>query len=634
MNETITRAFRRPRASATILTSTVTRQFAEDSAPRLNDLLGLRRQWRIALFFLLLPLVLFVAAPALAASPEEKEIEWFRMGMQLFGGLAIFLFGMEQMADALKRVAGNRMKDILGKLTTNRFMGLLTGTFVTAIIQSSSVTTVMLVGFVTAGLMSLSQAVGVIFGANIGTTITAQIVAFKVTHYALLLVAVGFIMIFIGKTKRVKQYGALVMGLGLIFFGMGIMSSGMKPLRSYEPFIQIMQDVSTPALGILISAAFTGLVQSSSATTGVVIAMASQGLISLEGGIALIMGANIGTCVTAGLAAIGKPREAVRVAVAHITFNVAGVAVAVWFIPYLADFVRSISPVAQGAVGMDKLAAETPRQIANAHTTFNIFFSALFLPAAGLVARFAEWVVPDRPLEAVAVIQPKYLDDELLSTPPLALDRARREVGRLGDRVEAMLEAALPAITSGTDEDLQDLAEMDSDIDILHGHIVEYLGKISVGELTGEESAEVMELLQVVNHLEQIGDIIETNLVTTGRRRIEEGVVISKPTLEVIRRYFDEVAQAFKASIQSVREQDTEAAWHVKRMKKDMAALAEETARYELGRLVADEPNRLQTFTREMEMIETLSRIYRMCRKIARTQWLDAAEAEVPQAAE
>ncbi len=464
MNKTKAKPSRPSGPAASLWAGTAAVQPGEAPAPQTG--------WRLVLFFLLLPLVLFLAAPALAASSDSKGIDWFRMAMQLFGGLAIFLFGMEQMADALKRVAGNRMKDILGKLTTNRFMGLLTGTFVTAVIQSSSVTTVMLVGFVTAGLMSLSQDVGVIFGANIGTTITAQIVAFKVTHYALLLVAVGFVMIFTGKAKRVKQYGALVMGLGLIFFGMGIMSSGMKPLRSYEPFIQIMQDVSAPALGILIAAAFTGLVQSSSATTGVVIAMASQGLITLEGGIALIMGANIGTCVTAALAAIGKPREAVRVAVAHVTFNVAGVAVAVWFIPYLADFVRAFSPVAEGAVGMDKLAAETPRQIANAHTTFNIFFSALFLPAAGLVARFAEWVVPDRPLEAVAVIQPKYLDKELLSTPPLALDRARREVGRLGDRIDEMLDAALPAMTAGTEEDLQNLADMDSDIDTLHGHIV------------------------------------------------------------------------------------------------------------------------------------------------------------------
>ncbi|MDJ0611670.1 MAG: Na/Pi cotransporter family protein [Kiloniellales bacterium] len=585
-----------------------------------------------ALVLILTAVLVLAAMPALAAA-GDKGINWWNMGMQLVGGLAIFLFGMEQMAEALRKVAGNRMKDVLGKLTTNRFMGVLTGAFVTAVIQSSSVTTVMLVGFVTAGLMSLSQAVGVIFGANIGTTVTAQIVAFKVTHYALLLVSVGFVLIFTGKTDRRKHYGMLIMGLGLIFFGMGLMSSAMKPLRSFEPFIELMQEVSVPALGILIAAVFTGLVQSSSATTGVVIAMATQGLISLEGGIALIMGANIGTCVTAGLAAIGKPREAVRVAVAHVTFNIAGVALMVWFIPYLADFVRVISPTAEGLTGMDRLAAETPRQIANAHTVFNVLFSILFLPLASLVARFCEWVVPDKPVVEPVVIQPKYLDDELLSTVPLALDRARREIGRLGEHVEGMLEKSLPAVVSGDEEQLGALAAMDSDIDALHGHIVKYLGKISSGEMSAEESSEVMKLLQVANHLEQIGDVIETNLVKVGLQRIEEEVVVSKATREVIERYHQEVARALRTAVKAISEEDREAALSVKVMKKEMSDLAESTARHQVGRLVADEPNRLETFTREMEIIENLSRIYRLCRKIARMGWIEEPVPGISQAA-
>ncbi len=575
----------------------------------------------------------FAAAPALAAS-QEGGINWWNMGMQLFGGLAIFLFGMEQMASALKKVAGNRMKEILGKLTTNRFMGLLTGAFVTAVIQSSSVTTVMLVGFVTAGLMSLSQAVGVIFGANIGTTVTAQIVAFKVTHYALLLVAVGFVLIFTSKSDRTKHYGALIMGLGLIFFGMGIMSSAMKPLRSFEPFLELMRNVSAPVYGILIAAAFTGLVQSSSATTGVVIAMASQGLISLEGGIALIMGANIGTCVTAGLAAIGKPREAVRVAVAHVTFNVAGVAVMAWFIPNLADFVRTISPVASDLSGMDRLAAETPRQIANAHTVFNVLFSALFLPLAGLVARFCEWVVPDKPILEPETIKPKYLDKELLSTPPLAIDRARREIGRLGEHLEHMVEASLPAVLTGDEAQLHALAAMDADVDILHGHIVKYLGQISTKELSDTQTQEVMDLLQATNHLEQIGDILETNMVRIGEHRIEEGIVVSDETTAVIERYHDMVSAALKSAIAAVREHDPEMALSVKDMKKTVADLAEETARHQVARLVANEPNRLQTFTREMEVIENLSRIYRLCRKIARTEWVRMPEEALAASAE
>ena len=225
------------------------------------------------------------ATPVLAAlSLVGKEIPWGIMGMRLFGGLALFLFGMDQMSEALKAVAGNRMKEFLGNLTNNRVSGLLTGAGVTAVIQSSSVTTVMLVGFVTAGLMSLSQAIGVILGADIGTTITAQIVAFPVKKYALLLVTTGFVMLFVGRKEKIKHYGTLIMGLGLIFFGLAIMSDAMKPLRSYQPFIQLMQSVANPLVGILVATLFTALIQSSSATMGVVIVLAQQGLITLEGG--------------------------------------------------------------------------------------------------------------------------------------------------------------------------------------------------------------------------------------------------------------------------------------------------------------------------------------------------------------
>jgi len=592
------------------------------------------RRTRDLTIFCLFGVALLVVSPASAASDDSGGIQWFHMSMQLLGGLAVFLFGMEQMADSLKKVAGNQMKIILGALTTNRVMGLVTGTIVTSVIQSSSVTTVMLVGFVTAGLMSLSQAIGVILGADIGTTITAQIVAFKVTEYALLLVAIGFLLIFTTKRDVSKHYGALIMGLGMIFFGMGIMSEGMKPLRSYDPFIELMQDVSHPAIGILVGTFFTGLVQSSSATMGVVIAMAMQGLISLEAGIALALGANIGTCATAGLAAIGKPREAVRVAVAHVTFKVVGVLMIVWFIPPFAEIVRTISPLHAELSGLNRLAAETPRQIANAHTIFNVGIALIFLPLASLFARFCEWVVPDKPFVEPVVIQPRYLDNELLSTPPLAIDRVRREIGRLGELIKGMLEAALPTVLKGGEDELRRLEEMDSDVDILHGHIIKYLGLISIRELSVAESDEVLELVQAANNLEQIGDIIETNIVRIGHQRIGEGVVVSKATTQVIERFHAEVLTAFDAAVKAVQEQDRDAALIVKKMKKDMTALAEETARYELSRLTADEPNRLSTFTREMEMIETMSRIYRLCRKIARTEWQESLTSQQREAAE
>ena len=560
------------------------------------------------------------AMPGVAA-PGDAGLDWVAMLIQLAGGLALFLFGMDQMGEALKLVAGDKMRQILGKLTTNRVMGLFTGAVVTAIIQSSSVTTVMLVGFVTANLMSLSQAIGVILGADIGTTITAQIVAFPIKKYALLLVAAGFLMTFTSRREDVRQYGFLVMGLGLIFFGMAVMSGAMKPLRSYQPFIDLMQNVSNPLVGILVSTAFTALVQSSSATMGIIIVLASQGLISLEGGVALALGANIGTCATAGLAALGKPREAVRVAVAHVTFKIAGVLLIVWFIPPFADLVRAISPASEHLTGMDRLAADTPRQVANAHTLFNVGIGLLFLPLAGVFARFCEWVVPDRPLteaeELDARHEPKYLDEVLVDTPALALERAQLEIGRLGDRVNDMYEAFLEPTFAHDTTRLEEIAEMDVDVDMLHAQTVAYLARISSGELSRNETDALIRLMQAANHIEHMGDLIETNLVRLGQKLAEDRITVSPMTADIIRDYHRKVGDALRESNDAFRESDAKLARRVRRMKPEMAEMARNTVHHALDRLVADEPNRLQAYTREMELIENLTRIFRHARRLA-----------------
>ena len=563
---------------------------------------------------------------AAAATASSKDMAWGSMTMNLLGGLALFLFGMEQMAEALKSVAGARMKQILATLTTSRIMGLITGAFVTAIIQSSSVTTVMLVGFVSANLMSLSQAVGVILGADIGTTITAQIVAFKVTKYALLLVTVGFLMLFVGKTERIKQYGGLIMGLGMIFFGMGLMSDSMRPLRTYEPFIEVMANVSNPVIGILVATAFTGLIQSSSATMGVVIALALQGLVSLEGGIALALGANIGTCVTAALASIGKPREAVRVAVAHVTFKVAGVLIIVWFIPVFADFVRHISPTAAADLtGMDRLAAETPRQIANAHTLFNVGIAFLFLPVVSLFARLCEWVVPDAPMEPeTLLVRPRYLDEDLLSTPSLALDRVRLEVLHMGEHVIEMLKEVLPALNTRDREALQTVCNMDDRVDVLHAQIVEYLGKISKGKLTEEQTDQFMHLMDAVNNLENIGDVVENDIVRLGEKLIDDDVQISDQTKAVLGEIHAAVLRSVDAAVQSVAQGSEIAAQTVTSMKNEIARLVDSAALHEAKRLVAEEPNRLPAYAIEVDLIEKLRRIYYFAKRMAKTVTPDA----------
>ena len=476
------------------------------------------------------------AMPVLAAESNAGEIDWLSMGTSLLGGLALFLFGMDQMADGLKAVAGERMKIILAKLTTNRFMGAATGAFVTAIIQSSSVTTVLVVGFITAGLMSMSQSIGVIMGANIGTTITAQIIAFKVTKAALFMVAAGFGMLFFSKQEKIRQYGGILMGLGMVFFGMSVMSDAMAPLRSYQPFLHLMAHMDNPLVGILVAAAFTGLVQSSSATTGIVIVMATQGFITLQAGIALAFGANIGTCVTALLASIGKPREALRAAVVHVLFNVFGVLLWYRFIPQLAELVTWLSPAHPELSGAARLAAETPRQIANAHSTFNVANTFIFIGFAGQFARLVEWLIPDRPLAEQLIIRAKYLDSELLDTPSLALERARMEIGHVGSRVNEMLERIMPAILTGDRMALRAVTKIDDDVDILHGHIVTYLGRISQKTLTEEQTRELVHLMDAINNLENIGDIVETDLAYLGNQRIEQGVSISVATQAVLKK--------------------------------------------------------------------------------------------------
>jgi len=549
-----------------------------------------------------------------------ESIDWWTMGMGLFGGLALFLFGMDQMADALKAVAGERMKDILGKLTTNRFMGAITGAFVTAIINSSSVTTVLVVGFISAGLMSLAQSVGVIMGANIGSTMTAQLIAFKVTKAALLMIGIGFTMAFASKNERIRQYGGMLMGLGLVFFGMGVMSDAMGPLRSYQPFLDLMQTMQNPFVGILVAAAFTGLVQSSAATTGIVIVMAAQGYVNLPTGIALAFGANIGTCVTALLASIGKPREAVRAAVVHVLFNVAGVLVWVGLIAQLAEFVRWISPAYPELSGTEQLAAAAPRQIANAHTIFNVANTLLFIGLAGQFARAAEWLVPDKPLsEEALVVRAKYLDEELLSTPSLALGRVRLEVLHMGERVEEMMKRIMPGILSGNRQTLRDIERMDDDVDVLHAQIIAYLGKISRLSLTEHQTAELIKLMEAVNDLENIGDVIETNLIVLGNERIDQGVSISQPTREVLTNFHVAVNRAVNSAVQAVAQKNEVAARTVTAMKQEVAQIADSAAAHQAQRLVAEEPNRIPAYTIEVDIIEKLKRIYYFAKRMAKT---------------
>lgn len=540
--------------------------------------------------------------------------------MNLAGGLALFLYGMEKMTDALKVLAGDRMKNLLARMTSNRFKGVLTGAAITATIQSSSVTTVLVVGFISAGLLSLSQSVGIIMGAEIGTTITAQIIAFKVTKYSLILVATGFVMVFIPKSPKMKRYGTMVMGLGLIFFGMELMKDATKPLRDFEPFIELMQNLESPILAVLFSATFTALIQSSSATTGVIIVLASQGFLTLEAGIALVFGANIGTCITAFLASIGKPREAVRAAVVHILFNTAGVLIWINLLDPLAEFIRWASPVAEGLSGVDALKAETPRQIANAHTTFNLANTTMFIGFTPVIARIVEWIVPDRKLgeEKAKAADRRYLDDILVHTPALALDLVRMELARIGAAALKMVRGAIDPVLKGNEEQLKELEQMDEEVDRLHGALVTYLGRLSVENLTEEQSHLLSRRLGAANYFENIGDMIETNLVEAGRTRLASGFEISPQTREVLRGLHEKVQWAVERATEAVSSDDSEVALEVIEAKSEINRLAEEAEDHLTERLAAPDPHRLPAFRIETELVEALKRIYYFAKRISR----------------
>ncbi|MEX2216064.1 MAG: Na/Pi cotransporter family protein [Phycisphaeraceae bacterium] len=447
-------------------------------------------------------------------------MSWFTLITGLLGGLALFLYGLDQLTRRLSTVAGEGMRTILAKLTANRFSAMAAGATVTAIIQSSSVTTVLLVGFVSAGLISMQQSIGVIIGANIGSTVTAQLIAFRITEYAMALIAAGFFAQMISRASQFRDIGLFLMGLGLLFLGMESMTQATNPLRSYEPFLLVMKQLETPLFAALAGMIFTAIVQSSAATTGLVIVFAGQGILTLPAGIAIILGANVGTCVTAVLATIGKPRQATQVALFHVIFNVTGVIVALLLLRPFVSLVQWFTPVEGGAT--------SPRQIANAHTLFNIANAVLFIGFTGPLSRLVQWLAPLKP--APRRIEPMYLERALLDVPAAALDAARRETGRLGEQVIAMVRLFPLLITARSVHELDPLGPMDEDADTLHSAIVAYLGQVATRDIDARHARRIQDYLELANDLENIGDTVEKEVAGQVREQLSRRLPTLEPT--------------------------------------------------------------------------------------------------------
>ncbi len=485
---------------------------------------------------------------------------------QALGGLGIFLLGMKIMSEGLQKVAGKKMRQILAMVSNNRVIGCAVGTMVTAVIQSSSASTVMLVSFVDAGLMTLVQAIGVILGANIGTTVTAQLIAFKIEQYALPAIAAGvFLKFFVGRRKW-KYIGDVLLGFGLVFFGLATMKAGFAPLKHDPTFISFFTRFQADHLNgillcVLVGTALTMILQSSSATVGITMALASQGLLNFEASVALVLGDNIGTTITAELACIGAGPAAHQTARAHTLFNVIGVMNIVIFFPL---FIRLVSWVtgAMMDIGPPDLlvAGEKPhiaRYIANAHTLFNIVNAVFFLAVLPYLVKVAVWLSPRE--KASAGVEElrhlKFIDTKYIDTPSVAIGQARAEVIRMGGAVILMYADVVQAIRERKLENLAKWRKREDPVDILQREIIQFLVQVMQRPISAEESKEVASLMRMANNLERFGDAVE-ELAQLGEELIEQGLEVSEGGLQDYATIAERVDRFVKLVVAGIQKED------------------------------------------------------------------------------
>lgn len=505
----------------------------------------------------------------------------------LAGGLALFLYGMNSMSDALQKAAGEKMKKILEFLTKNPIMGVLAGALVTAVLQSSSATTVMVIGFVSAGLMSLPQAISVIFGANIGTTMTAQLMAFKITDYIYPIIFVGFMLYFASKKEKVKNVGLVIFSFGLLFEGIEIMGSVMKPLANSPIFVELMAKVSDiPVLGVLLGAVMTLVVQSSSATIAVLQNFASQpgpdgvtSVIGLAGAIPILFGDNIGTTITALLASIGQSKNAKRTALAHSIFNITGSIVFLFLIPVLAKFVQFISPKGPEVEVIS-------RQIANAHTTFNVVCTLVWLPLIPVMVKIVTTIVRGDDTKKVHSYEPQYLDDKMINQPIPAMYMVSNEINRIATSTEKMLKILKEIVSGDNKEETKSLfRKYHNAIKTLQDAIVTYISKLFTGGALTEVQAErVAGYLAIANNIDRIADRCG-DVVDIYERIGTSEKILSEQAKEELAQCVTIAEELFEQAITAVATDNVDQAEQVIQDKKRMRKAQKKSTKKHLERL-------------------------------------------------
>lgn len=505
----------------------------------------------------------------------------------LLGGLAMFLYGMNSMSDALQKAAGEKMKRILGFLTKNPLMGALAGALVTAVLQSSSATTVMVIGFVSAGLMSLPQAISVIFGANIGTTMTAQLMAFKISNYIYPIIFIGFIMNFVFKKEKIRNVGMVIFSFGLLFEGIEVMGGVMKPLASSAIFVDLMGKVSEiPVLGVVLGAVMTLVVQSSSATIAVLQNFASQpgpdgihSVIGLAGAIPILFGDNIGTTITALLASIGQSKNAKRTAIAHSTFNITGTILFMFLIRPLAAFVQWISPKGDE---LDIISG----QIANAHTTFNVACTLIWLPLIPVMVKIVKFIIRGEDKKNSEGFVAKYLDDKAMSQPAAAIYMAAKEISRLSVHAGKMIGAMKNAIEKRNITDIRDKYVDEHDkVKELQNIIVDFITKlISSGNLTEKQAEQAAGLMVVSNNIERIADRCD-EVDGLYKKILDNGQLLSDAAIADLTACMDMTEKLFGESMNAIITGDSETPDKVAADKKKIRKLQRQAGKAHLARV-------------------------------------------------
>lgn len=502
------------------------------------------------------------------------NVDVFQIVITLLGGLALFIYGMNLMSDGLQKAAGERMEKVLAILTRNPLMGVLAGALVTAVLQSSSATTVMVLGFVSAGLMGLPQAISVVFGANIGTTITAQLIAFNIGDYAWMFLFVGFVMFFFLKRKEiVMNLGQTIMGFGMLFVGINIMGDTMKPLAEAPVFVDLMMQVQdVPILGVLLGTGMTVIVQSSSATIAVLQNLAStagpdgvSSILGLTGALPILFGDNIGTTITAVLASIGGSISSKRTAAAHVIFNLTGTLIFIWFIPLYADFIQMVSP--QGPE-----VEVISRQIANAHLGFNLTNTILWLPLIGVMTKIVTKIVPGKDLDRLPS-DPVFLDEHVVDRPFAAIMLVKKEMSRLAEMAFDMIDEAKKAFIKNDMEAANKVMEDEDNVDILQSKIVNYLSGIFTNESLAEQQAkEVAGLMRVASDIEHIGDYCE-NIAGYAMDKNKKKYEFSEDAYEEIDGAFAKASKMVRDSLTALRSGEHQTAHDVRGQEEEMNLL-------------------------------------------------------------